>query len=174
MTLCTHKPRQKKHQWQLDLAAVLGVNADDLKNKIDGDNPEDYFKSINGFASNCEKSAKAQKDHRGELKLKIYHELINKPPNGALAKLAKKCDELKQALIKGIGIDEILWTNNKMRITKKSLWFLSLHKFTILFLKIAVVFLKLAQFVLPITLLECKKMTRVLPASRLPALYSLN
>ena len=108
LTLCTHKPRQKKHQWQLDLAAVLGVNADDLKNKIDGDNPEDYFKSINGFASNCEKSAKAQKDHRGELKLKIYHELINKPPNGALAKLAKKCDELKQALIKGIGIDEIL------------------------------------------------------------------
>jgi hypothetical protein len=34
--------------------------------------------------------------------------MINKPPNGALAKLAKKCDELKQALIKGIGIDEIL------------------------------------------------------------------
>jgi hypothetical protein len=53
------------------------------------------------------KSAKAQKDHRGELKLKIDHELTNKP-NGALAKLAKKCDELKQALIKKIGIDKIL------------------------------------------------------------------
>ncbi|SMN17265.1 hypothetical protein CRYPA_1204 [uncultured Candidatus Thioglobus sp.] len=107
LTLCTHRPRQKTHQWQLDLAAVLGVSADILKDKISDQNPEDYFKNITGFVSNCEKAAKVQKDHRGELKLKIYHELTNKP-KGTLAKLANKCDELKQALIKEIGIKEIL------------------------------------------------------------------
>lgn len=118
LTLCPHKPRQKKHQWQMDLAAVLGVNVDALKEKIGDNSPEDYFKSIKGFTSNCEKSAKAQKDHRGELKLKIYHELTNKP-KGTLAKLANKCNELKQALIEKIGVKEVLADKQPNELNQK-------------------------------------------------------
>lgn len=117
LILCTHKPRQKKYQWQLDLAAVLGVNADDLKDEI-GDSPEDYFKEIKGFASNCEKADKVQKDHRGELKLKIYHELVHKP-NGTLAKLANKCDTLKQELFEKTGINEILADKQDNKLNQK-------------------------------------------------------
>ncbi|AYQ56296.1 type II-B CRISPR-associated RNA-guided endonuclease Cas9/Csx12 [Bathymodiolus thermophilus thioautotrophic gill symbiont] len=117
LILCTHKPRQKKHQWQLDLAAVLGVNADDLKAKIVG-NPEDYFKSIKGFASNCEKAAKAQKEHRGELKHKIYTELTSNPID-KLGKLANKCSNLKQELIKEIKIPELLADKQTNEVNQK-------------------------------------------------------
>ena len=106
LILCTHKPRQKKHQWKIDLAAVLGVNVNTLKIKIGKQEPEDYFKEITGFTSNCEKAANAQKEHRGELKTKIYQELLNKP-KGKLAKLANKCNELKIKLIKA-DIDGLL------------------------------------------------------------------
>lgn len=121
LTLCSHKPRQKKYQWQIDLAAILGVNVDSLKGKI-GDNPEDYFKDIKGFKSNCEEAAKAQKDYRGWLKPKIYNELLNKP-KGTLAKLANRCDELKDELkdelIKKTNIKELLADKQVNEFNKK-------------------------------------------------------
>ncbi|SMN01533.1 hypothetical protein SPONN_2612 [uncultured Candidatus Thioglobus sp.] len=118
LTLCTHKPWQKKHQWKIDLAAVFGIDKEELEDKLtntDGKEiaPEDYFKDIKGC---CEKSAKAQKDHRGELKYKIGRALARsasgeKLPKGEakdLSNLAANCYKSKTKLIEITGIDGLL------------------------------------------------------------------
>ena len=129
LTLCTHKPRQKKHQWKIDLAAVLGVDGETLKQKIGSTLKEaDAFfdkmfanqYKINDLQSCCDKVAKAQKEHRGELKIKINTALIElekakrnnktlkKGIDKDLANLANMCRELKDKLVEKIGIDGLL------------------------------------------------------------------
>ena len=118
LTICTHKPRQKKHQWHIDLSGVLGVNSNTLKGKIDGENedekpedylPADYFKEIKGFKKTCKEVATAQKDYRGSLKIKIdfaqkkANEIKGTKKrltgeNEKLFNLAAKCEDLSNKL----------------------------------------------------------------------------
>lgn len=72
--LCPHKPRHKRHQWESDLAAIFGIAAEDLKKVAaratgSGDCKDwlDRFR----IKPHCDAAAKAQKKHRGELKIRI-------------------------------------------------------------------------------------------------------
>ncbi|APD50479.1 type II-B CRISPR-associated RNA-guided endonuclease Cas9/Csx12 [Francisella hispaniensis] len=75
LTYCNHKPRQKRYQLLNDLAGVLQVSPNFLKDKIGSD--DDLFISkwlvehIRGFKKACEDSLKIQKDNRGLLNHKI-------------------------------------------------------------------------------------------------------
>ncbi|OIN84100.1 hypothetical protein [Francisella sp. TX07-6608] len=75
LTYCNHKPRQKRYQLLNDLAGVLQVSPNFLKDKICSD--DDLFISkwlvehIRGFKKACEDSLKIQKDNRGLLNHKI-------------------------------------------------------------------------------------------------------
>ncbi len=114
LTLCTHKPRQKKYQWLIDLAAIIGVESNKLKSLIGEKNPEDWLKEINGFKRACEQSAKAQKDFRGELKTKISQnndlQILQTKCKGKATELVQKIwpniDE-KQALVKSEKFESI-------------------------------------------------------------------
>ena len=75
---CHLKPRQKKHQLLSDLAHVLQVSPQYLE-KIIGSKKEDkivdWLKDIPGLSTVCQKSAKAQKEYKGSLNIKIQHEI---------------------------------------------------------------------------------------------------
>lgn len=97
LSICTHKPRQKKYQLSEDLAAILTIDTAELK-KITQSNQaeaiEEWFKNnISGFKSTCETAAKAQKDHRGMLGQKIYY-VQKQAKNGERKKLNKENKEL--------------------------------------------------------------------------------
>ncbi len=90
LTLCTHRPRQKQYQMTLDLAAILGLSKDELTKRIKNlghDDPEALLKSVHGLASQSEKSAKAQKEFRGRLKLELNKALQANKKTSALFKL---------------------------------------------------------------------------------------
>jgi len=69
--ICPHRPRQKEHQWELDVAAITGVDHDHLKDIIGGQTPEDWLRKIKRFKGACSDAADMQKKHRGSLKIKI-------------------------------------------------------------------------------------------------------
>lgn len=72
LSLCPHRPRQKKHQWVTDLAGVLGITYEHLIKVCGGEDKkvEDWLKGL-GIASHCGNCTKAQKDYRGDLKRRI-------------------------------------------------------------------------------------------------------
>ena len=76
MRVCTHKPRQKRHQMGLDLANIFQISSDRLKELTgslkEGDIEKwlDSFKG-KGLRTRCKKAADLQKEHRGDLKNKL-------------------------------------------------------------------------------------------------------
>jgi len=99
--MCAHRPKQKKHQWQLDLAAIVGADSDDMVRKIGKQTPEKWLLEIKGFKGACGDAATMQKKHRGALKIKIGYAkkqaLLKKnlaQEDSQLVKLAGKCEYL--------------------------------------------------------------------------------
>ena len=123
LRICPHKPRQKKYQLWEDLAAILNIDAETLKQIIASDEPaaiEEWFgKNITGeeipeFKKVCDKAAKAQKEYRGELKRKTDYvqkhsqngdeKKLNKVEK-ALLKITQNCAQHGQALAEKIWSD---------------------------------------------------------------------
>lgn len=117
LTVCPHRPRQKRYQLGADIAAILGMSYDRLKEKVcknseeikawderkDWEKIESYFKEIKGFAACCGKSEAIQKKHRGSLKYKRDMALKEAKENGEknlkeddkeIFDLHKKCERL--------------------------------------------------------------------------------
>ena len=109
---CNHKPRQKRYQMLGDLAGVLQISPQKLKQFIaqkinfsDEDENEKIFHwldNIRSFKTNCAKAAKEQKDRRGRLKLDIqiiYNLIYHKTKDTRLSD-SKKDKQIKQILEK--------------------------------------------------------------------------
>lgn len=128
LILCPHKPKQKKRQWDIDLAAVLGIDKKELKDVLatesNSNTPEEYFHKIK---STCNRATKAQKEHRGELKYKISmaltHSKYDKKSLSSEAKdllnLANKCADLKDELNKATRIANFLVDKKTHEIDQK-------------------------------------------------------
>ena len=86
LTLCPHRPRQKKHQYSIDLAGVLGIDREELIN-ITGNDIENWLGNIKGLKTACNNATEAQKKHRGYLKTRIN-------TDKKLGKLDKRCKEI--------------------------------------------------------------------------------
>ena len=82
LTYCNHKPRQKHYQMLNDIAGVLQINPEKLRevilshnNKVKEEPEEEnliqWLKEFQGLKTNCEKASKEQRDRRGTLKLDI-------------------------------------------------------------------------------------------------------
>lgn len=69
LAYCNHKPRQKRYQMLGDLAGVLRISTDRLKERL-GETEGSIEKRLIELGSlrNCERAAKEQKDRRGRLK----------------------------------------------------------------------------------------------------------
>ena len=96
LTLCPHRPRQKRHQMHADIAAIVGLTPAELEQKVKELNKqsiEDLLRCIKGFAANAENAAREQKEHRGELKL-----ILQQGKDKKLNNLAKRIDHLAHAL----------------------------------------------------------------------------
>ena len=110
LTVCEHKPRQKKYQILLDIFTVFGLDIELAKKQIPNfksDYKADNSKEIeewlinlggNGIKSLCRESAKAQKDFKGSLKTKIDYVEKRRMQNAeltsvdkALYKIVSKC-----------------------------------------------------------------------------------
>ena len=70
---CNHKPRQKRYHIFHDLAGVLQLNPDFLKDKIHSSSDDELLEWIRSFKmeNHCKKCAEAQKKHKGYLKVNI-------------------------------------------------------------------------------------------------------
>ncbi len=80
LTYCNHKPRQKRYQMLMDLAALLQVSPDKLekfleKGEVKTVDKDDkllkWLNNIEGLKVNCDRAAKEQKERRGSLKQDI-------------------------------------------------------------------------------------------------------
>ena len=105
LTYCNHKPRQKHYQILYDIAGVLQVSPDNLREVIKSssrDTDEKYLikwlesEKFKGLKTYTEKASKAQKDYRGELKSLMDKAIKDK--NSDLYKLHKKIDELSRKI----------------------------------------------------------------------------
>ena len=105
LTYCNHKPRQKHYQILYDMAGVLQVSPDNLREVIKSssrDTDEKYLikwlesEKFKGLKTYTEKASKAQKDYRGELKSLMDKAIKDK--NSDLYKLHKKIDELSRKI----------------------------------------------------------------------------
>ena len=94
LTYCNHKPRQKRYQSFYDLAGVLQVSPEHLQKTI-GSRSDDallaWLKSFRGLAKLCQKSADAQKNHRGMLK--VYIEKARQDKKSELYKLNQSIEK---------------------------------------------------------------------------------
>ena len=95
LTYCNHKPRQKRYQLLNDLAGVLQISSDELKNLVQDRTEETidekivgWLKGIKNLETNCTNAACKQKDRRGRLKLDIqnvfgliYHKRRSESPS---------------------------------------------------------------------------------------------
>ena len=97
LTYCNRQPRQKRYQMLSDVSALLQVSSKQFQKTIDEycstqnyntnmleDKIIYWFEQFKGLKSNCEKSAKEQKNRRGSLKSDIqriywliYHQTKN-------------------------------------------------------------------------------------------------
>ena len=105
LTYCNHKPRQKHYQLLYDLAGVLQVDPEYLREVIKSKGSDtdekcliDWLKNdkFKGLKTYTEKASKAQKDYRGELK-SLMNDAVNKK-SGDLYKLHKKINELSNKI----------------------------------------------------------------------------
>lgn len=117
LSYCNHKPRQKKYQLISDLAAILQVAPDILKEKL-GDTEDKVMESlmaIRGLKSNSEKAVKEQKEYKNNLNYKISKAKSeikkNKEENKIkykhpLCKLIEEIEKLSKELSEKIGNKE--------------------------------------------------------------------
>jgi CRISPR system subtype II-B RNA-guided endonuclease Cas9/Csx12 len=118
LSYCNHKPRQKRYQLISDLAAILQVAPDILKEKL-GDTEDKVMKSlmaISGLKSNSEKAVKEQKEYKNNLndeiskakseikKNKEENKIKYKHP---LCKLIEEIEKLSKELSEKIGNKEL-------------------------------------------------------------------
>jgi CRISPR system subtype II-B RNA-guided endonuclease Cas9/Csx12 len=97
LTYCNHKPRRKKYQSFYDVVAILLISEEEFLDKVDSKNDEDvvqWLKSIRGLEGLCRDAAKAQKEHRGELKQRMARAGAKTP----LGKLKKKSETVSKSI----------------------------------------------------------------------------
>ncbi len=134
LTLCPHRPRQKQHQMLSDIAAVLGLTAGQLEQKLDDtgfDSVEQLLLSVHGLKTTAEQAALAQKKFKGQLKnlLQRGKQLLKqeKKPSreqNELIQLEQKCKQKAQLLA------ERLWPElPKEEQAAKASRFRSIHSF---------------------------------------------
>ncbi len=95
LTYCNQKPRQKRRQSVDDVAGVLQIPPDELRKIVGCQSDDDHHDLVSwlegerfrGLKSLCEKSANAQKEHRGELKTRLNLAIQNKDEKDPLYKL---------------------------------------------------------------------------------------
>ena len=71
LMICTHKPRQKKHQMDLDLANIFQIKREELKKlagSLEADAIEEWLLKIRGLKTKAKNASDLQKDFRGNLK----------------------------------------------------------------------------------------------------------
>ncbi len=111
MTYCNHKPRQKKYQSLADLAGVLQLSPQKLREVVncqDGQTEDEnlilWILRNERIKPNCERADKEQKARRGRLKLDIravygliYHKRTNESPSSAEIKKILKESRVRDA-----------------------------------------------------------------------------
>ena len=119
-TICTHKPKQKKHQLLFDLASIFGLDINDFCNTVDSSAQkvddsrtqkiEDWLKS-QGIKTHCQRSSEAQKNYKGALKYKIQEAVKSEGKNTKdlkpLADLDKKSKEFSKNIAQNLWPDEV-------------------------------------------------------------------
>ena len=112
LTYCNYKPRQKRYQVLKDLASLLQISPQQLKdfltkrNSLDtqsssynqdmwNDKIYEWVKNIPRLKSNCKKSAKEQKDRRGSLKsdVRLIYLKIDQNKKQDIKKILQKSKE---------------------------------------------------------------------------------
>lgn len=116
--MCPHRPKQKRHQWQLDLARIFGLGKIELDNKV-GEDIESWLKSLR-VESHCRSCAQAQKRYRGELKQRIDYGLDKE-----LNKLDKHSKEHSKKIAQSIWPD----TEDSVLLERKAEKFNSVFSF---------------------------------------------
>ena len=78
LTYCNRKPRRKRYQMCSDFAALFQISTQELEKLIESEEGEtldeklfNYLNKIETLKTNCAKTAKEQKDRKGNLKLDI-------------------------------------------------------------------------------------------------------
>ena len=101
LSYCNHKPRQKRYQMTGDLAGLFGVTPNELTDRIKSENDEEIVSwlktQIRGLTATCDKVAKLQKEHRGDLKNKISAAYIFS--NGKATRTNRDLYEISQRAI---------------------------------------------------------------------------
>ena len=109
LTYCNYQPRQKRYQMLGDLAGLLQISPQKLKEFVEKNNSPSnekenklqtidekifhWLDNISSFKTNCDKAAKEQKSRRGRLKLdiqKIYKLLSDKEKKKTINQILKK------------------------------------------------------------------------------------
>ena len=104
LTYCNHKPRQKRYQLFYDIAGVLQISPDRLEEIIKGKDEKSLMiwlegEKLRGLKSSAEKAAKAQKDHRGKLKILMDRAIRTKGEEySALYKLHTSINKIAQKI----------------------------------------------------------------------------
>ncbi len=102
LTYCNHKPRQKRYQLISDIAGLLQLPSQQLKERTNSNNDEDLTEwlknNFKGLKTNCADAAKAQKKFRGHLKEKIREVWDGSNSQDKLFRLAKKCVALCEVI----------------------------------------------------------------------------
>ena len=141
LTLCTHKPRQKKYQLGRDLANILQIDYAELQahvdlpegqtienwlNKFQIENQSNKFQGLQSF---CATAAKLQKEHKGYLKTNIdsARKEANEKPNKGKTGLALQAKKAENFSLK---IAQDLWSEKSEEFWKtKAEKFESIHSF---------------------------------------------
>ena len=101
LTYCNHKPRQKRYQSFYDVAGVLQVSPQQLGKVIGSQNDADlekWLKDFKGLQTLCRDSDAAQKEHRGELKSRVYIVVKYSKKQDKLFKLDKNAREIAELI----------------------------------------------------------------------------
>ena len=136
LTYCNHKPRQKRYQMFYDIASLLQVSRDDLRNviekssgKTENDKLFSWLKSIRGLSSNGKVAAKEQKDRRGNLKSdieKVFRRIPTEQPESlSKEKIEKAHDDLYNTCKKSekllLSLTQNLYSEEKQKEWQSSL-----------------------------------------------------
>ena len=109
LTYCNHKPRQKRYQSFYDVAGVLQVSPEKLKDIIGSQNDDalvEWLKDFRRLPTVCKKSADAQKEHRGTLKARMDIAIQKRDKKDALYKLNKSIEKTAREIGKKLFNEE--------------------------------------------------------------------
>lgn len=115
LTYCNHKPRQKRYQLLNDLAGVLQVSPNLLKDKIGSDDELQIIEWLKNFkvASYCKAAVDMQKQYRGTLKNAVQTAIF-KQRLEAIKKNKKASDDEKALLEKYKNAKALTSDENKL------------------------------------------------------------